>query len=252
MSRAPLAFVALGIVVAIVGCGDDGPRKDPNLGRAEPRVFLDPWILEALEEAEAAAANRGDQAGWKRAGDGFIAWRVNDRAEEAYLRGAELSGPDRFACLYLAGVAVSILEPERSVALLERALEVVSDYAPGHVRLAEVLDRLGRQEDALRSYERALAVDRNSAGALLGLGRHALSRGEDERALDLLDRAWQLDPGRPDVAAALSQALRRRGLDDAAREVADAVPPGHRRPPFHDPLVDVAVANGRALVENAR
>lgn len=236
------------LALALVACADDpAPTVHKPVAGGTPADFLPPGVWEGLALGRQMAEQRGDQATWNRYGDALLLWDVNHLAEKAYLVAARLPGAERKPSLYLAGVAAIRFEPERAVGLLTTALSEQDDYAPGHLRLAGVLEQLGDVERARFHYERALAIEASDQ-AYLGLGRLALGAGDDKRALELLEQAWQRNPGRPEIAASLSQCLRRVGRERDARDVAAAVPPMHRRASFLDPHYEVARFHGREFL----
>jgi predicted Zn-dependent protease len=70
-------------------------------------------------------------------------------------------------------------------------------YAHAHVIKGRVLSAQNRWEEAILEYETALALNRNSAAALQGLGQCKLLAGPIEEAIPLEEHAIRLSPRDP-------------------------------------------------------
>jgi Tfp pilus assembly protein PilF len=112
------------------------------------------------------------------------------------------SKPNLFDALHLLAVVQSRLgKMEEALASYDRALQVRPDYAEALYNRGTALSLLGRFEEALASYDRALKVRPDYAEALRnrGLILHKLKRFEE--ALASYDDALKV---RPDCAEALT------------------------------------------------
>ena len=69
---------------------------------------------------------------------------------------------------------------------LSGAIEQTADYL---YQRGATVNALGNSQEAIRLYERAIAVDKNHPGALFGLALENERRGNDEEALELYKRA---------------------------------------------------------------
>lgn len=126
-------------------------------------------------------------------------------------------------------------DPKRTVALLQRAGEVVDDklndrdramkhfrrvlkidpkYVPALTHLGRIYYRAGRWEDLLEMYRRELELTRSDSVAIALLEKMAdicLSRiGREEEAMDYYRRALRIDPSYQPAVQPLSRYLRER------------------------------------------
>ncbi len=97
-----------------------------------------------------------------------------------------------------------------------RAADSMSGHA--YVRLAEMLLKAGRQDEALKTLEDGVARGPVSHGALLHLGRLLLAKGRDIEARSHLLRLLGEDPGNTQALAILAEQARTAGRgEEAAR-----------------------------------
>ena len=89
--------------------------------------------------------------------------------------------PDHFDALHLLGVLrQEQRRPAEALSLIAAALRLNARSADAHANYGVVLDGLGRQADAVESFERALAIDPGHADALAGRARtQAVLAGRD-------------------------------------------------------------------------
>ena len=97
---------------------------------------------------------------------------------------------------------VPLAEAYRQVGLLEDALEVtrigtqrLPHFSPGFSTMGRVLGQMGRIDEAVNAYVKALSLDHQSQSALVGLARLHLIRGERDQARTLLQQAREFHPG---------------------------------------------------------
>jgi Flp pilus assembly protein TadD len=86
---------------------------------------------------------------------------------------------------------------EEALASVRTALSLAPDDPLVHHCHAALLANLGRTPDATRAWERALALDPNSAGARAGLGITQIFLKQPESALGNIDAALRLSPRDP-------------------------------------------------------
>jgi len=96
---------------------------------------------------------------------------------------------------------VPLAEAYRQIGLLDDALEaarmgttMLPHFSPGFATMGRILGQMGRIEEAMSAYARALSIDRQSQSALVGLARLHLVRGEREHARKILLQAAEFHP----------------------------------------------------------
>lgn len=112
---------------------------------------------------------------------------------------------------------------------------------------AEILNDLGRPEEASSEAGNALAAKTDDEHALYKLGRAHAELGEIERAMDCLSRALSVNPSAIRSRRLLCQLSLERGEKDRARDLAATgvqVAPGNPR--AHHVLVDTLEGAGTA------
>jgi len=88
----------------------------------------------------------------------------------------------------------------RAKGLIGEALAASSRSATVHFAKGEVLRAEKQYEEAVPEYEMVLALDRNSASALLALGHSKLMIGSIEELIPLVEQAMRLSPRDPQIA----------------------------------------------------
>lgn len=96
---------------------------------------------------------------------------------------------------------VPLAEAYRQIGLLDDALEAarlgtssLPHFSPGFSTLGRVLGQMGRIEEAMGSFAKALSIDRQSQAALVGLARLHLIKGERDQARKILKEAEEFHP----------------------------------------------------------
>lgn len=116
---------------------------------------------EAIREFEAAAANvmyTTPERAYFNLGEAYRAKGDPVRADGAYRQA--LRANDRYAPAYtaLAGVLGGRGKWDDAVSILTRCVDLLPDYAPGWMELGRACLRLSRPGDALKAFEKVLAV----------------------------------------------------------------------------------------------
>jgi type IV pilus assembly protein PilF len=134
---------------------------------------------EAIREFEAAAANvmyTTPERAYFNLGETYRAKGDPSKAEGAYRRA--LGANDRYAPAYtaLSGLLGGQGRWNDAASVLTRCVEVLPDYAPGWMELGRAWLRLSRPADALKSFDKVLAVstvpeERKQAAAYMNLLR---------------------------------------------------------------------------------
>ena len=94
----------------------------------------------------------------------------------------------------LGAVYVEIGRLEQAVASYTRALQIRPDFAEAHSNLGNVLKRLGKPEEAVASYRRALQIRPDYAEAHCNLGDVLNEMGRHEEAVASYRRALHVKP----------------------------------------------------------
>jgi len=96
---------------------------------------------------------------------------------------------------------VPLAEAYRQIGLLDDALAAarmgtttLPHFSPGFATLGRILGQMGRVDEAMSAYARALSIDRQSQSALIGLARLHLIRGERDMARRILLQAAEFHP----------------------------------------------------------
>lgn len=208
------AFAAFAFLLATALAAQNIPA--PRLDGAEPAVRQ---RLASLQADLRADLHNGDA--WGRYGMVLEAHTFTDEAIAAYRQAHELS-PRTFRWPYLLAALIDERSAADSLPLYRAALALDPDYAPGHVRYAEALERAGQFDAANREYEQAARLDPANAHAHAGLGRLALAAGDADAAVRRLSRARELAPENRSFAVTLAQAHARAGDRERGRQIAAA------------------------------
>ena len=207
------AFFAAAALMAPLVCAQ-ATVPEPEVAGVEPRV-------RAKVEAHYArvVARLDDARAWGTYGMVLDAHRMTKAAVRVYEEAWRLD-PSDFRWPYHLGSILLFEDPGRALIWLERALKIDSSYAPAQIRMGEMLENLGRDDDARRHFSRAFDLDPDDALASLGLGRLSLARDDLDSAVPELERAYALGPEIQAVVATLARAYNRQGRRELARKLA--------------------------------
>jgi tetratricopeptide (TPR) repeat protein len=110
------------------------------------------------------------------------------------LRHAQLCTPDNSVVHeFLGSALLAENEPAEAAAEFQAAIVFAPSYAPLHTDLGAAYEFLGRTDEALGEYRRALSLDSQAVDALNGAARILIDRGQVDEARRQLDRALELD-----------------------------------------------------------
>lgn len=132
----------------------------------------------------------------------------------------------------LAAVAVARGEWARAETEARRAVELAPEMASAWNHLAVALEELGRTEEALAAYDRALAADGSYWQAVFNRGLLLRKQGRDSAAMEMFRRVLELNPGHAASHYELGVLHGARGAVARAREhleAALAAEPEHPR-----------------------
>ena len=228
----------IGVILGAV-LGATSPPISGDLSWSIPQVDLD-LLFDSVRDAVLAAQSKARQAPDDPGPTGQlgILYYGHGRftaAAVCFRRAAGLD-PDPLRWWYYTALAHDKgQEVPSAIEALERAL-AVSEYAPAHVKLADLLLETDpkRAED---SYRRAAELDGGLASAHLGLGRCALVRGERAAALRHIQQAVDLDPSFASAHYELAMLLRAEGRMSDALEHLRLFRQGADAPFRQDPLL---------------
>jgi TolB-like protein/DNA-binding winged helix-turn-helix (wHTH) protein len=129
------------------------------------------------------------------------------RAKEAALKALELDETLAEAHVSLARVKAEYdwdwIEGERE---FQRAIELNPNYATGHQWYGDILDTMGRPQEAVAEYNRALKLDPLSLIINRGFGQALIYARQYDQAVEQLQKTLELDPYFPGTSLALSRA----------------------------------------------
>lgn len=225
----------------------------PPTGTAIPRVALEtfpPQTRDAIARRYAEATSRpNDPAAAGELGRMLHAWEQWEAAHAAYARAATLA-PASFDWPYLDAIVLQRLarHPEAAGAL-RRALAANSGYLPARVKLAEALLDAGELQESRKLFESLSPVAAAEPAALVGLGRIAAAEGRQADAVRHFERAIALFPELGAAHYGLARSYRALGRTmDAERAATQHARFGARWPRIDDPVL----AEVAALREDAR
>ena len=215
---------SLPLLAAGCGQGADAPPREPTHEEGIPVPDLDhvdPDVVEAIQTARDAVRAAPDSAdAWGRLGNRYFVHDFLPEAARCFER-AEALDPARTVWTYRHGLCHIDDDPAVAARDFERCLETLETHAPAHENYAYVLRRLGREDEAMRHFERASELDPRAPQAETGLGQIELGRGELEKARVHLEAALARDPRFAAAHVALAQVYLGLGRDEEAREHAE-------------------------------
>ena len=234
----PPARVALALAL-LAACGAPPPPEVDTAG-------MEPAVARAFEQARAAIVEQPDSgSSWGRLAMVADAHEEDELALICYRRAADLEPRDVRWPYYLARLlAFKGVRTEEAASLFRAALELEPGYAPGHLRLADVLAALGERQAAAAAYRRAIELDGDLARAHLGLGQVLLADSRAAEALVALERAHHLEPEDATALTAMSRAYLRAGDRERAEDAARRAGGKARIDAFADPLLQQVSAVG--------
>jgi adenylate cyclase len=192
--------------------------------KVEEILEVDDEVTDAIVAALQPALRRAEAEQARRASpDDLTAWALVNRAwvtVQSDLGDAEAAAsaieaceqalardPDYALAHAVLAHARSLLVHQRharpdgsedaALASIHRALELGPDDPLVHHCHAAVLGNLGRTDDAIRAWERAIELDPNNAGARAGLGIGMIFQRRASESLELIDGALRRSPADP-------------------------------------------------------
>jgi len=193
-ARKRLGYVGVGLLAAAAVAAMLLLRETPEIPAPETSA-MEPQVAEKIAETRGRVEGdiRSAEA-WSTLGAVFQAHELFPEAAASYAQARALD-PEDYRWPYLE--AQCLKEIRELAAAREAVGEAVARnarYAPLFVLQAELFEQDGASEDALRAYQRALAIDPRCAPAAYGVARFHLAAGDVEASLTLLERAVELAP----------------------------------------------------------
>jgi predicted TPR repeat methyltransferase len=125
--------------------------------------------------------------------------------------------PRSFHALHMLGVLVAQRDDlAQSERLIAEAVRIDPTVAAAHANLGNTLRLLGRDDEAMASYDRALRLDPAQARAMKGRGLILWERGRCEEALACYEALLQREPDYVDGWIMKGSVLRKLGRNDEA------------------------------------
>ena len=196
--RLVAAIVSMIVIGATMACKTAGPSVAVTPGAPQFPDFIYP----AVAASDTTPAGSVQQQAWKflQAGD----LRSAERGFNDLLRQRPAFAPAEAGLGY---VALARRQPSDALGRFDRVLEHASGYAPALAGRAQALVALGRNGEALSSYEAAAAADPSldlgprievlrfrGAGDAVQQARRAAEKGELDAARDAYERALAASP----------------------------------------------------------
>ncbi|GFO13852.1 heterogeneous nuclear ribonucleoprotein q, partial [Plakobranchus ocellatus] len=178
-----------------------------NVGHALEKVSK---FAEALNYFEKAASVQPDDIGAHiNVGRTYMNLNMSDPAEKAYRRAISLFPPIIKGKSYQARIAPSHLNAYLNLAnlaskdpnrlgeaeqLLKQAITMRTDYVEAYINLGDIQVKLGRSQEALRTYEAASLQDPTNADLYYNIGVVLLDMNETTKARKNFELALENDP----------------------------------------------------------
>ncbi|MCH7667086.1 MAG: tetratricopeptide repeat protein [Acidobacteria bacterium] len=232
------------------GIPEPGMREpdtnEPDTNEMEPQVKA-----RLLETRSAALASPLSAETWGRYGMVAHAHDLWNEAARAYRQARKLDPTDERWPYYLGDVlSVQGTELGEAVEAFRRALTLLPDYAPAHMRLGNVLIALDRSSEAAVELTRALELAPALQPARVALAQVRLAEGELDLSEKLLDEVLREAPRHGQALATLGRVYMRQGRRrEEARAIATRARSAASYNLYSDPLMGRVVAEGVSAVQ---
>ncbi len=190
-------------------------RTDKN--EAESFEVAKGWFLKALRRERSARTLTFLGATYRALGD-------NVAARDAFAEAVQLD-PNKAEALYNLGVAVEEKDVQRSVELMERAIEIDPSYFVAHQELGKLYQKAGDLPRAEYHLRRSLEIEPGEFWSLLYLANALAVQGKSGEAEQNYRLATSLHPEREDGEEFLASFLESIGKKQEAAAVRGARKP---------------------------
>jgi len=264
--QSTFATALLLALAMLSGCGRQEPEAaksrssegppwslpSPDLDRLEAAVMTQ---LQGIRAAAVTASEPGRSPGEAAEAIGnlgmhYEAYDFSESAESCYGHAVALD-PTRHDWLRLHGRTLAALgRTEEAIVLFERALSQRPGDVPTLLDLGETQLERGESGTARDSFARALDLAPASTAVLYALGRAELADDEPASAARHLEEALRLEPRATAIHHPLGLAL--RGTGERERALEHLQLRGPTKPPLNDPLQDriAALVGGMRVHQN--
>ncbi len=247
-----LRIPVLGLILALSGCGPSGDAPAtvdvevpmPDLTGMESQVADRFRELARKIEDEPLSSQA-----WGTFGMVAHAHRLYEEAEDAYSKARELDGSEERWAYYLGDV-LSVLGTDLEAAedAFRAFIAKRPNYAPGHMRLGNVLVARNLPDQAAETFKRALTLSPELQPARVALAQIQLAKGDLEGARTQLETVLKAAPRHGQALSTLSQVYQRLGQVDEARKTAARASDPAAYNLYDDPLFGEVVAEERSSV----
>ena len=144
---------------------------------------------------------------------------------------------------------VPLAEAYRQIGLLDDALEaarlgtnMLPHFSPGFSTMGRILGQMGRLDEAMSAYAKALSIDRQSQAALVGLARLHLIRAERDTAKKILQQAAEFHPDDVKISDMLNALSLPRPWDEIKQATKIQEPAAPLEAPLDNPAEPIPTA----------
>lgn len=199
----------------------------------------DPWTLRAKAKAF-ASQNKHDEAipllqhligidpspaDYSELFESLQATQKFEEALDVLDKGAQLAlerNPNDTTIMVMRGQVLNAVgRYDDAIAVLEQSLAINPDLEAAHTELGSALLEKEKYDEALLELDHALTLNENNAKALASKGRLLFEQSRDEEAIRYLRRSAELDSEEALTCITLGRALRQTGEYDEALKVLD-------------------------------
>jgi tetratricopeptide (TPR) repeat protein len=238
-----------GVLVLLFLTLSTAPAQSPPLPELALTTFP-PAAREPISRAQREAVARPtDDAAVGALGRVLQAWEQWESAHQTYAR-AQALAPKVFDWPYLDAVVLQRLARQAdAVVQLRKALAANPEYLPARVRLAEALLETGERAESKKLFDVLVREPAAEPAAEVGLGRIAAAEGRHDEAIKHFERAVALFPELGGAYYAAARSYRALGrTTNAESALAKHAQYGPRWPRIDDP----ALASVTSLRDDAR
>jgi tetratricopeptide (TPR) repeat protein len=249
--------ILLGVVTAVIGLYALLPaEKMPEIPQI-PGKIVDQPVRELIQKQhDLLVADPTSAKNWADLGMALHAHVHPGLARECY-RGASVLSPKEGKWLYGQALLIQESEREEAVALYQKALDrgfsKVDYLIASKLRLANLLEELGKSDRAEKLYMQVIEQDPRNGSALFGMANLGADRGEELDAIPVLTRLGRDPYVRRKATSLLARIQQRRNnLEQAKMFEAQAAsyPPDGAWPDPFEAEVATWQRGRQALIES--